>query len=88
MLPVHVAALNGHTDCMKRLLSAMPQLNIDITDDCGRTCLHGAACSGYVHAVILNQLICHCVFMHTILCISFLKVYFMIKFSGLLLTLT
>lgn len=46
MLPVHVAALNGHTDCMKRLLSAMPQLNIDITDDCGRTCLHGAACSG------------------------------------------
>jgi ankyrin repeat protein len=48
MLPVHVASLNGHTDCMKKLLSSMQQLNIDITDDCGRSCLHGAACSGYV----------------------------------------
>ena len=46
MLPVHIAALNGHVDCVKTLLAAMIDLEIDVTDDFGRTCLHGGACSG------------------------------------------
>ncbi|CAC5397375.1 ANKRD28 [Mytilus coruscus] len=34
-------------------LHVVGKLNIDITDDCGRTCLHGAACSGKVDCVEL-----------------------------------
>ena len=48
MMPVHVAALYGHLDCVRKLLSVMPEVNVNISDDCGRTCLHAAACSGYV----------------------------------------
>ena len=48
MLPIHVAALNGYVDCVNKLRSSMPAFDINIIDDAGRTCLHGAACSGYV----------------------------------------
>lgn len=46
MLPIHAAALNGYVDCVRKLRAAMPAIDINITDDAGRTCLHGAACSG------------------------------------------
>ena len=48
MLPIHVAALNGYVDCVNKLRSSMPAFDINIVDDARRTCLHGAACSGYV----------------------------------------
>ena len=48
MLPIHAAALNGYVDCVRKLRAAMPAIDINIPDDFGRTCLHGAACSGWV----------------------------------------
>jgi len=50
MMAIHVAALYGHMDCVCKLLSVMPGLDPNVPDDCGRTCLHAAACSGYVTA--------------------------------------
>ena len=49
MLPIHMAALNGHLDCVKKLLNNTEGFDIDTTDDAGRTCLHAAACGGYVN---------------------------------------
>ncbi len=46
MLPMHMAALNGHLDCMKKLLAHAEQFDIDTVDDLNRTCLHAAACGG------------------------------------------
>ena len=46
MMAIHVAALYGHMDCVRKLLSVMPELDLNVPDDCGRTCLHAAACSG------------------------------------------
>ena len=48
MMPIHMAALNGHLDCVKKLLNNTEGFDIDTTDDMGRTCLHAAACGGYV----------------------------------------
>ena len=46
MLPIHMAALNGHLDCVKKLLGNTEGFDVDTTDDVGRTCLHAAACGG------------------------------------------
>lgn len=46
MMSLHVAALYGHLDCVRKLLSVMPGIDLNVPDDCGRTCLHAAACSG------------------------------------------
>ena len=48
MLPVHMAALNGYLDCVRRLMEACHELDVDTPDNSGRTCLHAAACGGYV----------------------------------------
>jgi len=45
LLPVHVAALNGRLDCCKKLISAMPQFDINCSDNSSRILLHAAACS-------------------------------------------
>ena len=46
MLPVHMSALNGYLDCVKKMLSFTPAFKIDSADNMGRTCLHAAACGG------------------------------------------
>ena len=46
MLPIHMAALNGFIDCLRKLLISTSGFNIDTTDAYGRTCLHAAACGG------------------------------------------
>ena len=48
MLSVHMAAMNGYFDCFKKLVAIMPTFEVDTIDDLGRTCLHAAACSGYL----------------------------------------
>lgn len=48
MFPCHVAAVNGYLECLKKLFQCMDSFDIDVTDDYGRTSLHGAACSGLV----------------------------------------
>jgi len=55
MMPVHVAALYGHMDCVRKLLSVMPEMDLNVPDDCGRTCLHAAACSGYVASPFIGD---------------------------------
>ena len=47
MLPIHMSALNGYLDCVKKMLSFTPGFQIDTPDNMGRTCLHAAACGGY-----------------------------------------
>ena len=56
MLPIHMAALNGHLDCVKKLLNNTEGFDIDTTDDAGRTCLHAAACGGYVDDALIHSL--------------------------------
>ena len=51
MLPVHVAALNGWLDCCKKLISAMPQFDVNCADSNSRTLLHAAACCKWVDTV-------------------------------------
>ena len=60
MLPIHAAALNGYVDCVRKLRAAMPAIDINIPDDFGRTCLHGAACSGWVFpsCLVFPQWLC------------------------------
>lgn len=48
MLPIHMAALYGFRDCVTRLLDRSLQFDIDTADDYARTCLHAAACGGYL----------------------------------------
>ena len=47
MTPVQFAALNGYTDCVKKLISAIDGFDFDMVDDKCRTCMHAAACGGY-----------------------------------------
>ena len=56
MLPIHMSALNGYLDCVKKMLSFTPGFQIDTPDNMGRTCLHAAACGG-CEAVLLIYLI-------------------------------
>ncbi|OWK00017.1 hypothetical protein Celaphus_00015999, partial [Cervus elaphus hippelaphus] len=44
MFPLHLAALNAHSDCCRKLLSS--GFEIDTPDKFGRTCLHAAAAGG------------------------------------------
>ena len=46
MMPVHMSALNGYTECVKKFLTS--ETEIDVTDGRGRTALHCAACSGNI----------------------------------------
>jgi ankyrin repeat protein len=46
MLPIHLAALNGYLDCVKKLLASSLEFEIDMADELSRTCLHAAACEG------------------------------------------
>ena len=45
-MPVHMSALNGYTECVKKFLTT--ESEIDVTDGRGRTALHCAACSGNI----------------------------------------
>ncbi|KAF3843613.1 hypothetical protein F7725_002462 [Dissostichus mawsoni] len=51
MFPLHLAALNAHSDCCRKLLSSGFQ--IDTPDSLGRSCLHAAAAGGNVECVKL-----------------------------------
>jgi len=53
MLPVHMAAMNGHLECFKKLVALMPNFNVDCADESGRTCLHAAACGGSAFQFVL-----------------------------------
>lgn len=53
MLPIHMTALNGHADCLRKLLANTPGFDMDAFDRLGRTCLHAAACGGNVDLVDL-----------------------------------
>lgn len=55
MQPLFMAAMNGFYDCFKSLISIATEFNLESVDDLGRTCLHCAACGGYVGTVILPQ---------------------------------
>lgn len=53
MQPLFMAAMNGFYDCFKSLVSIATEFNLESVDDLGRTCLHCAACGGYVGTGIL-----------------------------------
>ena len=61
MMPVHMSALNGYLDCVKKLISHTTGFQVDTTDNIGRTCLHAAACGGSVRMsdVTVVSLLCH-----------------------------
>lgn len=48
MMPHHLAALEGHVNCLKNVIGAVTDFDINATDNYGRTCLHCGACGGYV----------------------------------------
>lgn len=69
MLPVHVAALNGSYDIFRILLAATfsrakseTLFHMDTVDGLGRSCLHLAACGGFVemkfYVFVLRSLEC------------------------------
>ena len=55
MLPTHMAALQGFTVCLKRLILCLSSFDINTADDLGRTCLHAAACGGWVHSLLIFE---------------------------------